>query len=107
MRSDAARKPIPAGHELDTPTAPSFYVNPNQGETTSRDGKLVVVFPAEGGFASAAFISASTGNAAVDRYFLHTAALNWRTTRKSSQEQVYRDTFGARHPPRWQSIYDR
>ena len=106
MRSEAARRPIPAGRELDAPTAPSFFVGPNQNQKTSSDGKMVVVFPAEGGFASEVLVTSSTANSAVDRYYLHTAALNWRTTRKSAQEQVYSDTFGASHPPRWQSIYD-
>ena len=75
--------------------------------TTSRSGKLVVIFPPQGGYASEALVTLTTGNPAVDRYYLHTAALNWQTSRKSSQEQVLRTTFGASHPQRWQSILDR
>jgi len=107
MRSVEGRKPMPAGKELYTPMAESFYVSANQNETTSRRGKLVVVFPPQGGYASEALVTLSTGNQAVDRYYLHNAALNWQTSRKSSQVQVLREPFGARAPTRWESILDR
>lgn len=106
MRSKEGQRPIPPGKELYTPSADTFYVEPNQGETTSRSGKLVVIFPPQGGYASEALVTLSTGNPAVDRYFLHTAALNWQTSHKSSQEQVLRRPIGAHAPQRWQSILD-
>jgi hypothetical protein len=107
MRSVEGQRPVPAGHELYTPTAETFYTSANQNETTSRSGKLVVIFPPQGGYASEALVTLTTGNPAVDRYYLHSAALNWQTSRKSSQEQVFRTSFGASAPPRWQSILDR
>lgn len=108
MRSVEGKRPVPAGKELYTPTSESFFFTAaNQNETTSREGKLVVIFPPQGGYASEALVTLTTGNPAVDRYFLHSAALNWQTSRKSSQEQVFRTTFGARAPPRWISILDR
>ena len=108
LRSVEGQRPIPAGKELSTPTAETiFFPSANQNETPSRRGKLVVIFPPQGGYASEALVTLTTGNPAVDRYFLHSAALNWQTSRKSSQEQVFRTTFGALAPPRWQSILDR
>jgi hypothetical protein len=107
MRSVEGQRPAPAGKELYTPTADTFFTSPNQNETTSRRGTLVVIFPPQGGYASEALVTLSTGNPAVDRYFLHTAALNWQTTRKSSRDQVLRTSFGASAPTRWQSILDR
>jgi len=61
----------------------------NQNETTSRRGKLVVIFPAQGGYASEALVTLSTGNPAWIVYYLHTAALNWQTTRKSSRSKFF------------------
>ncbi len=107
MRSKEGQRPAPAGKELYTPTAQTFYTSANQNEATSRSGKLSVIFPPEGGYASEALVTLSTGNPAVDRYYLHSAALNWQTTRKSSKEQILRTTFGAAAPQRWQSILDR
>jgi hypothetical protein len=107
MRSKEGQRPIPPGQELYMPTVDTFYVKANQNETTARSGKLVVIFPPQGGYASEALVTLSTGNPAVDRYFLHTAALNWQTSHKSSQEQVLRRPFGARAPQRWESIQDR
>ena len=107
MRSVEGQRPVPAGKELSTPTAETFFTSANQNEVTSRSGKLVVIFPPQGGYASEAIVTLTTGNPAVDRYFLHSAALNWQTSRKSSQEQVLRTTFGASAPTRWQSILDR
>jgi hypothetical protein len=107
MRSKEGQRPIPPGQELYMPSADTFYVKPNQNETTARRGKLVVIFPPQGGYASEALVTLSTGSPAVDRYFLHTAALNWQTSRKSSQEQVLRRPFGARAPQRWESIQDQ
>jgi hypothetical protein len=107
MRSVEGQRPMPAGKELYTPTAESFYFSANQNETPSRRGKLVVIFPPQGGYASEALVTLSTGNPAVDRYYLHSAALNWQTSRKSSVFQVMRTTFGARAPTRWESILDR
>jgi hypothetical protein len=107
MRSKEGQRPAPAGKELYTPTAQTFYTSANQNEATSRSGKLSVIFPLEGGYASEALVTLSTGNPAVDRYYLHSAALNWQTTRKSSKEQILRTTFGAAAPQRWQSILDR
>jgi len=107
MRSKEGQRPIPPDQELYTPSADTFYVKPNQGETTSRSGKLVVIFPPQGGYASEALVTLSTGNPAVDRYFLHTAALNWQTSRKSSQEQFFRRPIGAHSMQRWQSILDQ
>jgi hypothetical protein len=106
MRSKEGQRPMPPGEEFYTPSA-NFYVNPNQTEPTSRRGKLVVIFPPQGGYASEALVTVSTGNPAVDRYYLHSAALNWQTSSKSSQEQILRTTFGVVTPPRWQSILDR
>ena len=107
MRSVEGKRPAPADKELYTPTADTFFTSANQNETTSRTGKLSVIFPPQGGYASEAIVTLSTGNPAVDRYYLHTAALNWQTNRKSSQQQIFRTTFGAAAPQRWQSIQDR
>ncbi|MEY2560389.1 MAG: hypothetical protein QOG51_804 [Verrucomicrobiota bacterium] len=107
MRSVEGKRPPPPGKEIYAPTADTFYTNANQNETTSRRGNLTVIFPPEGGHASEAIVTLSTGSPAVDRYYLHSAALNWQTTRKSSKEQVLRTSFGAAAPQRWQSIYDR
>jgi hypothetical protein len=107
MRTPEGRRPIPPGKELYTPSADTFYVLPNQNETTSRSGKLVVIFPPQGGYASEALVTLSTDNPAVDRYYLHTAALNWQTARKSSNEQVLRMSFGASSMTHSQSILDR
>ena len=107
MRSVAGKKPAPPDKELYTPTAETFFTTGNQNETTSRSGKLTVIFPPQGGYASEAIVTLSTGNPAVDRYYLHSSALNWQTTRKSSADQVLRTTFGASSPPRWRSIHDR
>lgn len=107
MRSVAGKKPAPPDKELYTPTAETFFTSGNQNETTSRSGKLTVIFPPQGGYASEAIVTLSTGNPAVDRYYLHSSALNWQTTRKSSEYQVLRTTFGASSPPRWRSIHDR
>lgn len=106
MRSVEGLRPVPAGKELSTPTVETFFTSANQNEVTSRSGKLVVIFPPQGGYASEALVTLTTGNPAVDRYYLHSAALNWQTSRKSSQEQVLRTTFGASAPPRWRSILD-
>ena len=107
MRSKDGNTPIPPGKEFSTPTADNFYVAPNQNETASRPGKLIVIFPPQGGYASAALISVSTGNPAADRYYLNKAALDWQTNRKSSQEQMIEMTFSVAQPTRWQSILDR
>lgn len=107
MRSVEGKRPAPPDKELYTPTADTFYTSANQNETTSRTGKLAVIFPPQGGYASEAIVTLSTGNPAVDRYYLHTAALNWQTTRKSSNQQILRTTFGAAKPQRWQTIHDR
>ena len=107
MRSVEGQRPAPAGKELYTPTVDTFYTSANQNEATSRRGKLVVIFPPEGGYASEAIVTLSTGNPAVDRYYLHSAALNWQTTHKSAKEQILRTSFGAAAPQRWQSILDR
>jgi hypothetical protein len=101
------KRPAPADKGLYTPTAETFYTTANQNETTSRRGKLAVIFPPQGGYASEAIVTLSTGNPAVDRYYLHSAALNWQTTRKSSNQQILRTTFGAAAPQRWHSILDR
>ena len=76
MRSVAGRKPAPPDKELYTPTADTFFTTGNQNETTSRSGKLTVIFPPQGGYASEAIVTLSTGNSAVDRYYLHSSALN-------------------------------
>lgn len=107
MRSVEGKRPAPPDKELYIPSAPSFFTSANQGETTSRMGKLAVIFPPEGGYASEAIVTVSTGSPAVDRYYLHTAALNWQTTRKSANQQILRTTFGAAAPQRWQSVRDR
>ncbi|HWM24449.1 MAG TPA: hypothetical protein VNP98_06465 [Chthoniobacterales bacterium] len=107
MRSKAGKLPPPPGKELYTPISDTFFHAPNQNETTSRMGEMTVIFPPSGGYASEAIVTTSTGNAAVDRYFLHISALNWQTTSTSSREQVYRRPFGAAAPQRWQSILDR
>jgi hypothetical protein len=107
MRSVEGKRPAPPEKELYTPTAETFYTSANQNETTSRTGKLAVIFPPQGGYASEAIVTLSTGNPAVDRYYLHSAALNWQTTRKSSNQQILRTVFGAAAPQRWQSINDR
>lgn len=106
MRSVAGKKPAPPDKELYTPTAETFFTSGTQNET-SRSGKLTVIFPPQGGYASEAIVTLTTGNPAVDRYYLHSSALNWQTTRKSSEYQVLRTTFGASSPPRWRSINDR
>src|SRR5207247_2138928 len=56
MRSPEGQRPMPAGKELYTPTAETFFTSANQNETTSRRGKLVVIFPPEGGHASEAIV---------------------------------------------------
>jgi hypothetical protein len=107
MRSVEGQRPAPPDKELYTPIASTFYVSANQNETTSRTGKLAVIFPPQGGYASEAIVTVSTGNPAVDRYYLHSAALNWQTTRKSSTDQVLHREFGVTKPQRWQSILDQ
>jgi hypothetical protein len=107
MRSVEGQRPIPPDKELYMPMANTFYTSANQNETTSRSGKLAVIFPPQGGYASEAMVTISTGNPAVDRYYLHTAALNWQTSHKSGKEQILRKDFGASAPQRWQSILDR
>lgn len=106
MRSKEGQRPAPPDKELYTPSASSVFFSPNQNETTSRPGELVVIFPPGGGYASESSVTVSTGNPAVDRYFLHTSALNWQTTRKSAKEQLLRMPFNMSNPPRWQSILD-
>ena len=105
MRSKEGLRPPPPGKELYTPIAENFYTSANQNET-SRQGELVVIFPPEGGYAAESLVTVSTGNHAVDRYFLHNSALNWQTTSKSSKVQRLRTPFGAVAPQRWQSILD-
>lgn len=107
MRSEEGKRPIPADKELSTPTLDTFYVKPNQNETTSRRGEMVVIFPPSGGYASEVIITITTGNPTVDRYNMYAAALNWQTSRKSSKEQILRLPFGASAPQRWHSINDR
>ena len=107
MRSVEGKRPAPPDKELYTPTADSFFTSANQNESTSRRGKLAVIFPPQGGYASEAIVTLSTGNPAVDRYYLHSAALNWQTTRKSANQQILRTTFGAAAPQRSQTINDR
>jgi hypothetical protein len=107
MRSAEGKRPAPPGKELYAPTSPSVFFAANQNETTSRDGELVVIFPPGGGYASEAIVTVSSGNPAVDRYFLHTSALNWQATRKSAQTQVHRGPFNMSAPSRGQSILDR
>jgi hypothetical protein len=60
MRSKEGQRPAPAGKELYTPTAQTFYTSANQNEATSRSGKLSVIFPPEGGYASEALVTLST-----------------------------------------------
>lgn len=108
MRSKEGQRPPPPGKELYTPISDSFFfASANQNETASRSGELVVIFPPQGGYASEAIVTVTTGNPAVDRYYLHTAALNWQTTRKSSQPQIFRTPYGVRKPTRWESILDQ
>lgn len=107
MRSVEGKRPAPPDKELYTPSADTFYTSANQNEATSRRGNLAVIFPPQGGYASEAIVTVSTGNPAVDRYYLHGAALNWQTTRKSSNQQILRTSFGAAAPQRWQTIHDR
>lgn len=106
MRSKEGQRPPPPGKELYTPLSQTFFFGPNQNET-SRDGEMVVIFPSEGGYASESIVTLSTGNPAVDRYFLHNSALNWQTTHKSSTSQTIHVPIGAAAPQRWQSILDR
>ncbi|MEY2490142.1 MAG: hypothetical protein QOC70_2084 [Verrucomicrobiota bacterium] len=106
MRSKEGLRPPPPGKELYTPLSKTFFFGPNQNETTSREGELVVIFPPGGGYAVESIVTLTTGNPAVDRYFLHNSALNWQTTHKSSANQVMRMPFGASNPQRWQSILD-
>jgi hypothetical protein len=107
MRSVEGKRPAPPDKELYAPIADQFYTTANQNESTSRRGKLAVIFPPQGGYASEAIVTLSTGNPAVDRYYLHSAALNWQTTRKSANQQILRTTFGAAAMQRWQTIHDR
>lgn len=67
MRSVEGKRPAPPDKELYIPTAPSFFTSANQGKTTSRMGKLAVIFPPAGGYASEAIVTVSTGSPAVDR----------------------------------------
>lgn len=106
MRSKEGQRPPPPGKELYMPLSQTFFFSANQNETTSRQGELVVIFPPGGGYASESIVTLTTGNPAVDRYFLHNSALNWQTTHKSSTNQVVRMPFGASNPQRWQSILD-
>jgi len=105
MRSKEGLRPPPPGKELYAPMSNTFFLDPNQNET-SRQGELVVTFPPQGGYAAESIVTLSTGNHAVDRYFLHNSALNWQTTSKSSKIQTLRTPFGAVAPQRWQSILD-
>ncbi|MEY2559267.1 MAG: hypothetical protein QOE34_2692 [Verrucomicrobiota bacterium] len=107
MRSVEGQRPAPPDKELYTPLAETIYTSANQNETTSRAGKLTVIFPPQGGYASEAIVTVSTGNPAVDRYYLHSAALNWQTTHKSSTAQVLHREFSVAKPQRWQSILDQ
>jgi hypothetical protein len=105
MRSKEGQRPAPPGKELYAPISDTFFFSANQNEV-SRQGELVVIFPPEGGYASESIITLSTGNHAVDRYYLHNSALNWQTTRKSPKSQILRTPIGAVAPQRWQSILD-
>jgi hypothetical protein len=108
MRSKEGQRPAPPGKELYTPFSESFFYSAaNQNETASRPGELVVIFPPEGGYAAESIITVSTGNAAADRYYLHSSALNWQTTRKSTKDQILRTPFTVAKPQRWQSILDQ
>jgi hypothetical protein len=106
MRSKEGQRPPPPGKELYTPLSGTFFFDPNQNET-SRPGEMAVIFPPGGGYAAESIVTLSTGNHAVDRYFLHNSALNWQTTSKSSKVQIMRVPIGASAPQRWQSILDR
>lgn len=107
MRSKEGQRPAPPDKEFYTPTSSTVFFSPNQNETTSRPGELVVIFPPGGGYASESIVTVSTGNPAADRYFLHTSALNWQAPRKAAKEQVLRMPFNMSAPTRWQSILDR
>lgn len=107
MRSKEGQRPAPPDKELYMPLSSTFFFDPNQNERTSRNGQMVVVFPPLGGYASESIVTISTGNPAVDRYFLHHSVLNWQTTRKSDKEQILRMPFNAVAPQRWESILDR
>lgn len=103
MRSEKGRQPIPAGEELYTPTGTSIYFSESEFGPSGK-GDLAVIFPPGGGYALAAMVTGSSGNTAVDRYYVHTAALNWQTNRKSGSKQMLRSTYGMRTPQRWESI---
>ncbi|HMG04630.1 MAG TPA: hypothetical protein VK581_04165 [Chthoniobacterales bacterium] len=107
MRTKEGQRPAPPGKDWYTPTSGTFFLNPNQEETTTRGGELIVIFPPQGGYASEAIVTVTTGNPAVDRYYLHSAALNWQTTRKSSTNQVYHSTYNVRKPTHQESIFDQ
>ena len=103
MRSKAGREPVPAGEEIHAPMGEWMYLDVNQ-EGPTRPGELTVIFAPEGAYAAAALITKSSGNAAVDRYYAHTAALNWQVRRKSDSEQILRKPFTVRPPQRWESV---
>ena len=103
MRSEAGRRPVPAGEESSTPLGASVYL-PNTDGDIGKRGEMIVIFPAQGGHAHAALVTVSSGNSAIDRYHVHTAALNWQTTKKSSNEQGLKTGFGLRRPQRWESV---
>lgn len=103
MRNEKGRRPVPPGEELYTPTGTSIYFSESDLGPSSR-GDLAVIFPPGGGYPLAALVYGSSGNTGVDRYYAHTAALNWQTTRKSAQNQMLRTTFGVRTPQRWESV---
>lgn len=103
MRSEAGRKPVPPGEETSTPLGASVYL-PNSDGDAGKRGEMIVGFPAEGGHANMALVTVSSGNNAIDRYHVHTAALNWQTTKKSSSEQGMKTGFGLRRAQRWESV---
>jgi hypothetical protein len=62
--------------------------------------------PAGGGYATEALVYISTGSMGVDRHYVHTAALDWRTTHKGTQEQIVRSDIGVRRAMRWETLGD-
>ncbi len=104
MRTEAGRRPIPAGSESSTPMENMIPVNNRDGGDLGKNGKMVVVFPSGGGYAAWAMVPVSTGNPGVDRYYVHTAVLDWQTNHKSSNEQAMSSEIGVRRTMRWESV---
>lgn len=82
-KSEAGREPIPAGQEYHTPTP--AYISGNDsmmGGGMKSEGKYLVVFPANGGYAKMSMVLSGCGSPGKDLFYIRNAVLNWKTNRK-------------------------